>query len=271
MHRNGCAFEQSRHAPAEHAPSLLLPSRGSFAQRIGEHVAADEKGLPRQDDLRHNLLAVLAVELRAYEHTTTVPDRGLFNATGRGFPDLAAQATDFLVVSNFIPEPVDGTSCASPTAAARSVAAPGGSDSSHVRTAALSSATKPTAQSASCPPLRCSSRLLSPAFVSLSCCFAGSAAFFVTAAIVLSESAFLASTIEQLNGLFDRALHNWRVGPRCEALRALRTDLSAGRLLARAVDEAGQILASPLGSAGWRGDLLTASEGLTAANLFVAA
>ena len=40
-----------------------------------------------------------------------------FNRTGRGFPDVAAQATSFMVVSNLIPLPVDGTSCASPTAA----------------------------------------------------------------------------------------------------------------------------------------------------------
>jgi len=53
----------------------------------------------------------------AYLASTDVPNRTLFNASGRGFPDLSAQATSYMVVSNFIPEPVDGTSCASPTAA----------------------------------------------------------------------------------------------------------------------------------------------------------
>ena len=56
----------------------------------------------------------------AHTHTHThrylaspgVPDRKLFNASGRGFPDIAAQATSFMVVSNLLPEPVDGTSCA---------------------------------------------------------------------------------------------------------------------------------------------------------------
>ena len=39
-------------------------------------------------------------------------------ASGRGFPDIAAQAEGFTVVSKFIPNPgVAGTSCASPTAA----------------------------------------------------------------------------------------------------------------------------------------------------------
>jgi len=41
-----------------------------------------------------------------------------YNVSGRAYPDIAAQATGFTVVSNRIPEPgVAGTSCASPTAA----------------------------------------------------------------------------------------------------------------------------------------------------------
>jgi tripeptidyl-peptidase-1 len=40
-----------------------------------------------------------------------------YNKTGRAYPDIAAQASDFTVVANRIPEPgVAGTSCASPTA-----------------------------------------------------------------------------------------------------------------------------------------------------------
>eukprot|EP00465_Bigelowiella_longifila_P009308 CAMPEP_0185258216 /NCGR_PEP_ID=MMETSP1359-20130426/7169_1 /TAXON_ID=552665 /ORGANISM="Bigelowiella longifila, Strain CCMP242" /LENGTH=399 /DNA_ID=CAMNT_0027843613 /DNA_START=60 /DNA_END=1259 /DNA_ORIENTATION=+ len=46
-----------------------------------------------------------------------LPDPKYFNKTGRGFPDISAQATNFLVVANLIPTPgVAGTSCASPTA-----------------------------------------------------------------------------------------------------------------------------------------------------------
>ena len=37
------------------------------------------------------------------------------NTGGRGFPDVSAQAIDFMVVSDFIPLPVMGTSCAAPT------------------------------------------------------------------------------------------------------------------------------------------------------------
>jgi len=40
-----------------------------------------------------------------------------YNAAGRAYPDISAQATGFTVVSNRIPEPgVAGTSCAAPTA-----------------------------------------------------------------------------------------------------------------------------------------------------------
>merc|ERR1719159_1263096 len=40
-----------------------------------------------------------------------------YNTSGRAYPDISAQATNFFVISGF-PEPgVAGTSCASPTAA----------------------------------------------------------------------------------------------------------------------------------------------------------
>jgi tripeptidyl-peptidase-1 len=38
-----------------------------------------------------------------------------FNASGRAYPDVAAQATDFSIVVSGRTELVDGTSCASPT------------------------------------------------------------------------------------------------------------------------------------------------------------
>jgi len=42
---------------------------------------------------------------------------GHYNKSGRAYPDISAQASDFTVVANFIPNPgVAGTSCASPTA-----------------------------------------------------------------------------------------------------------------------------------------------------------
>ena len=53
-----------------------------------------------------------------YLNSSAVPKRSYFNATGRGFPDMAAQAVNFIVVADRIPNPgVAGTSCASPTAA----------------------------------------------------------------------------------------------------------------------------------------------------------
>ena len=50
--------------------------------------------------------------------STKLPDKKHFNSTGRGFPDISAQAVNFVVVQFGIPLPgVSGTSCASPTAA----------------------------------------------------------------------------------------------------------------------------------------------------------
>lgn len=42
-------------------------------------------------------------------------DAGLYNASGRGIPDVAAYAVDFAVVVDGATKPVSGTSCASPT------------------------------------------------------------------------------------------------------------------------------------------------------------
>lgn len=48
---------------------------------------------------------------------TQLPNANLYNASGRGFPDIAAQATNFAVVCDGATFPaVAGTSCASPTA-----------------------------------------------------------------------------------------------------------------------------------------------------------
>lgn len=44
------------------------------------------------------------------------PDQSLFTQVGRGFPDISAQAIDYMVMAYGIPNPVAGTSCASPAA-----------------------------------------------------------------------------------------------------------------------------------------------------------
>ena len=45
---------------------------------------------------------------------TNLPGASWFNGTSRGFPDVAAQSTGYLVIADGFPEPVAGTSCASP-------------------------------------------------------------------------------------------------------------------------------------------------------------
>jgi len=46
----------------------------------------------------------------------TLPNQSLWNATGRGYPDVAAMSSNFVIVVNLIPLPgVAGTSCSAPT------------------------------------------------------------------------------------------------------------------------------------------------------------
>lgn len=52
-----------------------------------------------------------------FKEARKLPDSSQYNATGRGYPDISAQSVDFIIVSSFGKEAVDGTSCASPTAA----------------------------------------------------------------------------------------------------------------------------------------------------------
>lgn len=52
----------------------------------------------------------------AYLNSTKLPPAKLWNATGRGYPDVAAQSEGFVIVLDGIPIPfVGGTSCATPT------------------------------------------------------------------------------------------------------------------------------------------------------------
>lgn len=48
-------------------------------------------------------------------HTSGLPEASRFNHSGRGYPDVAAQSENFLVVQFGLPLPVAGTSCAAPT------------------------------------------------------------------------------------------------------------------------------------------------------------
>jgi tripeptidyl-peptidase-1 len=50
-----------------------------------------------------------------FKVASNLPNAQLFNATGAGFPDVAAQGVDFVVVVRGVGEGVSGTSCSSPT------------------------------------------------------------------------------------------------------------------------------------------------------------
>lgn len=49
------------------------------------------------------------------EYLSKHPDTSKFNAAGRAYPDVCAFSTDFIIIDDGFPEPVDGTSCATPT------------------------------------------------------------------------------------------------------------------------------------------------------------
>lgn len=56
-----------------------------------------------------------AVEAWLTDDTTHDSVTAYFNASGRAYPDVSAQATDFVIVVDGSSELVDGTSCATPT------------------------------------------------------------------------------------------------------------------------------------------------------------
>ncbi len=53
--------------------------------------------------------------VEAYLNGKDVPSKGLFNTSGRAYPDVSAFSTDFIIIDDGIPAPVSGTSCAAPT------------------------------------------------------------------------------------------------------------------------------------------------------------
>lgn len=53
--------------------------------------------------------------VESYLSMASLPAAAHFNSTGRGFPDVSAQATSFLVINGGSTQGVAGTSCASPT------------------------------------------------------------------------------------------------------------------------------------------------------------
>jgi len=81
---------------------------------LGESVWADGGGgfsnfSPRQSWQQTAVSSYLSTN-------TKLPNSKSYNASGRGFPDIAAQSVDFDIIVNGESELVEGTSCASPTA-----------------------------------------------------------------------------------------------------------------------------------------------------------
>ena len=74
-------------------------SSGGFADRF------DIAGAPWQ----------AAAVAQYFKVAKNLPTKSRYNATGRGFPDVAAQSTNFEIISDGRTEGVAGTSCACPT------------------------------------------------------------------------------------------------------------------------------------------------------------
>jgi tripeptidyl-peptidase-1 len=56
-----------------------------------------------------------AIQAYLTKYATDLPPSNLYNATGRGFPDVSAQGTNYPVYQGGFAMPVDGTSCSTPT------------------------------------------------------------------------------------------------------------------------------------------------------------
>ena len=98
------------------------PAASPYVTAVGGTAGVDREtavGLSSGGfSLRYARPAWQRAAVEAYLSTADLPDHRYINSTaGRAFPDIAAQAVNYLVVSSLIPAPVAGTSCASPTAA----------------------------------------------------------------------------------------------------------------------------------------------------------
>ena len=114
----GCAGAEHDHFVAQWpAGSPFVTAVGGTAGLISEEAASLSSGGFSSRYARPRWQEAVVT---TYLSTAILPTTGP-NATalkwGRAFPDISAQAVDFMVVAFRLPSPVAGTSCASPTAA----------------------------------------------------------------------------------------------------------------------------------------------------------
>ncbi len=107
-------------SPSLHCPTGAPSHRATPPPGLAAAGTGPEKGAGLSSggfSNRYSIPSWQADAVKTYLAGPNVPDRSQFNVTGRGFPDISAQAVTYLVVAMGFPQPVDGTSCASPTAA----------------------------------------------------------------------------------------------------------------------------------------------------------
>jgi len=115
-----CSDQCSGYAQGEKCFQAMWPSASPYVTAVGGTKGAKEKGAglssggfsyrwPMPDWQKDAVAAFLA--------QPNQPDTSLYTTTGRGFPDISAQAVNYMVAALGVTIPVSGTSAASPTAA----------------------------------------------------------------------------------------------------------------------------------------------------------
>jgi tripeptidyl-peptidase-1 len=95
------------------------PAGSPYVTSVGGTTGFPESGVSFSSGGFTNYWSVPSYQSAAVQNflttSTQLPQAGLWNATGRGFPDVSAQGTNYPVFQGGFAQPVDGTSCSTPT------------------------------------------------------------------------------------------------------------------------------------------------------------
>merc|ERR1712100_501873 len=118
-----CSDQCSAHAQGQKCLQAMWPAASPYVTAVGGTggLVGKEKGaglssggfsyLWPTPDWQKDAIATFLNNTDAEQ-----PDPETFTQSGRGFPDISAQAIDYMVLYLDIPTPVAGTSCAAPAA-----------------------------------------------------------------------------------------------------------------------------------------------------------
>jgi tripeptidyl-peptidase-1 len=96
-----------------------FPAGSPYITSVGATDGTYKKAASFSSGGFSNMYAAQSYQQAAIAHyksnTTGLPSPTLYNATGRGFPDVSTVGEQFWIFCQGLDEPVDGTSCAAPT------------------------------------------------------------------------------------------------------------------------------------------------------------